>query len=372
MTGDSARVSMAAVYGVSHFVIDLACIATMLGAVSRTLGIEGAEGVVAAIVAYDLLAFCLQLPFGALVDLADRNARAAMVACGLVAAGTFVSAAPHAPAALAAVALVAVGNALFHCAGGLDVLNVAQGKATLPGAFVSTGAAGVFLGGLMAVSHASLTPVLAALPIGCICAIASVDRMNRRIWNVRNKPFGLPRPSVRFIGACALLAITVALRSYAGMEMAFPWKADIAFAAGLVAGIVAGKAAGGVLADRRGLAAASIVSLAGSAALFPFAAAFPAIGMLAAFLFNFTMPVTLISLANLMPASRGIAFGVASFSLAIGALPALIGFDVDGPMALSVLAIASLACLLPALRLARGIQNEPDAQAATLQAEARA
>ena len=368
MTGDSARVSMTAVYGVSHFVIDLACIATMLGAVSRALGIEGAEGVVAAIVAYDLLAFCLQLPFGALVDLADRNARAAMVACGLVAAGTFVSA----PAALAAVALVAVGNALFHCAGGLDVLNVAQGKATLPGAFVSTGAAGVFLGGLMAVSHASLTPVLAALPVGCICAIAFVDRMNRRIWNVRNEPFGLPRPSVRFIGACALLAATVALRSYAGMEMAFPWKVDIALAAGLVTGIVAGKAAGGVLADHRGLAAASIASLAGSAALFPFAAAFPAIGMLAAFLFNFTMPVTLISLANLMPASKGIAFGIASFSLAIGALPALIGFDVDGPMALSVFAIVSLACLLPALRLARGIQDEPDAQAATPQAEARA
>ena len=231
---------MTAVYGVSHFVIDLACIATILGAVSRALGIEGAEGVVAAIVAYDLLAFCLQLPFGALVDLADRNARAAMVACGLVAAGTFVSAAPHAPAALAAVALVAVGNALFHCAGGLDVLNVAQGKATLPGA------------------------------------------------------------------------------------------------------------------------------------LFPFAAAFPAIGMLAAFLFNFTMPVTLISLANLMPASKGITFGIASFSLAIGALPALIGFDVDGPMALSVLAIASLACLLPALRLARGIQDEPDTQAKIARAEGRA
>ncbi len=47
---------MTAVYGVSHFVIDLACIATMLGAVSRALGIEGVEGVVAAIVAcpYDV------------------------------------------------------------------------------------------------------------------------------------------------------------------------------------------------------------------------------------------------------------------------------------------------------------------------------
>ncbi len=48
---------------------------------------------------------------------------------------------------------------------------------------------------------------------------------------------------------CALLAASVALRSYAGMEMAFPWKVDIALAAGLVTGIVAGKAAGGVLAD---------------------------------------------------------------------------------------------------------------------------
>lgn len=112
--------------------------------------------------------------------------------------------------------------------------------------------------------------------------------------------------------------------------------------------------------------------LRGSAALFPFAAAFPAIGMLAAFLFNFTMPVTLISLANLMPASKGITFGIASFSLAIGTLPALIGFDVDGPMALSVLAIASLACLLPALRLARDIQDEPDTQAKIARAEGRA
>ncbi len=89
----------------------------------------------------------------------------------------------------------------------------------------------------------------------------------------RTMPTRMPRTS--WAAACALLAATVALRSYAGMEMAFPWKADIALAAGLVTGIVAGKAAGGVLADRRGLAAASIVSLAGSAALFPFAAAFP-------------------------------------------------------------------------------------------------
>ena len=68
-------------------------------------------------------------------------------------------------------------------------------------------------------------------------------------------------------------------------------------------------------------------------------------GLAGTFLFNFTMAITLSSLARLLPQARGLAFGIASFSLAVGALPALLGLRVVSAQALVVLSAASLVLL---------------------------
>ena len=75
----------------------------------------------------------------------------------------------------------------------------------------------------------------------------------------------------------------------------------------------------------------------------------PAAGLAAVFLFNFTMPVTLVSMARLMPAERGMAFGICSASLAIGSLPALMGVRAASPAGLAVLSLVSLAALAAGL-----------------------
>ena len=334
-----ARVTSA--YALCHFVVDLACITCVLGLVTSALSLAGAAAHGLAIVAYDMVAFCLQLPVGAALDVAGpaRWRGAALLSFALVAAGVVVAG----TVPVVAVPLVALGNALFHCAGGEEVLLESNGSAGPSGAFISTGAAGVFVGGLATFQGWTLVvPVLVGL-LG-LCAVL-VWRLGRS----KGEPtFGW---SLDARGRCAvaLLAATVALRSYAGMVMAFPWKVQAGLALVAILAVVAGKAAGGFASDRVGPRVASVISLGGAAPLFLLSWESVAAGLVATLLFNFTMAITLSQLAGLMPQARGTAFGIASFSLAIGALPALLGVRAASPGVLCALSLASLALLLGGL-----------------------
>ena len=145
--------------------------------------------------------------------------------------------------------------------------------------------------------------------------------------------------------AVSLLAGTVALRSYVGMVMVFPWKADFVWAVVAIIAVVAGKAVGGYVADGIGPLGAGAISLGGAAPLFLLAWEHPMAGVCATFLFNFTMAITLTALASILPKSQGLAFGIASFSLAVGAAPVLLGFAPTGPALLCALSIVSLVLL---------------------------
>ncbi|MBQ3340129.1 MAG: hypothetical protein IJG82_11155, partial [Atopobiaceae bacterium] len=133
-------------YAFCHFAVDFCCVATMLCAVSPALRVAGPLSGAAAVVAYDMFAFMLQLPIGAALDGYEGGGRAAMLSYALVAAGGIAAFLPETVFTIAAVALVSVGNALFHCAGGVDVLARSEGRAAPSGLFICTGAFGVFLG----------------------------------------------------------------------------------------------------------------------------------------------------------------------------------------------------------------------------------
>lgn len=341
-----ARVT--AVYALCHLVVDLACITCVLGLVAPALSQRAASAHALAVVAYDMVAFCLQLPVGAALDVAGptRWRAATLASFALVATGTVLSCATGVSLAVLAVLLVALGNALFHCSGAEEVLLRAEGRAAPGGLFISTGAAGVFVGGLAAFQGWSLVvPALLALLAVCAALVWGLGRSEGE------PAFGW---SLDVHGWCAvgLLAATVALRSYAGMVMAFPWKAEPILAAVAVAAVVSGKAAGGLVADRTGLLPTSVASLGLAAVLFlPSWGSAPA-GLAATLLFNFTMAITLFALTKLLPQARGMAFGLLSFSLAIGALPALLGVRAASPAVLCALSLVSLALLVGGLVMA--------------------
>lgn len=344
-------------YALCHFVVDFACVSSMLCAVSRVLGDSGQgsmEVVALSILLYDIVAFTLQLPIGIALDQLDKNSYAALLSYALVGAGVILSLVPIALLEWPAILLLAIGNALFHSAGGLSVLNISQKHAGPSGIFIATGAIGVFLG-TQSAQMGRLQIAFSLLVLLFLCALITlvVQKVNKKYWNVHNVSFDIPRLSSNTLLAIALLSLVVALRSYVGMVMAFPWKSEMLLLVLSILGVFAGKALGGVVADRIGFRTTAIFSLIAAATLFVPSWEMPPMGLLAVFFFNFTMSITLASLANILPNAKGTAFGLASFSLAVGALPALAGFRIEHPAMLSGISLVSALSLGVGLTLVK-------------------
>lgn len=344
-------------YALCHFVVDFACVSTMLCAVSRVLGESGQgsmEVVALSILLYDIVAFTLQLPIGIALDQLDKNSHAALLSYALVGAGVILSLVPIALLEWPAILLLAIGNALFHSAGGLSVLNISQKHAGPSGIFIATGAIGVFLG-TQSAQMGRLQIAFSLLVLLFLCALITlvVQKVNKKYWNVHNVSFDIPRLSSNTLLAIALLSFVVALRSYVGMVMAFPWKSEMLLLVLSILGVFAGKALGGVVADRIGFRTTAIFSLIVAATLFVPSWEIPVMGLLGVFFFNFTMSITLASLANILPNAKGTAFGLASFSLAVGVLPALAGFRIEHPAMLSGISLVSALALGVGLTLVK-------------------
>lgn len=344
-------------YALCHFVVDFACVSTMLCAVSRVLGESGQgsmEVVALSILLYDIVAFTLQLPIGIALDQLDKNSHAALLSYALVGAGVILSLVPIALLEWPAILLLAIGNALFHSAGGLSVLNISQKHAGPSGIFIATGAIGVFLG-TQSAQMERLQIAFSLLVLLFLCALITlvVQKVNKKYWNVHNVSFDISELSFNTLLAIALLSLVVALRSYAGMVMAFPWKSEMLLLVLSILGVFAGKALGGMVADRIGFRTTAIFSLIVAATLFAPSWEIPVMGLLGVFFFNFTMSITLASLANILPNAKGTAFGLASFSLAVGALPALLGFRIEHPLMLSAMSLVSALSLGVGLTLVK-------------------
>ena len=344
-------------YALCHFVVDFACVSTMLCAVSRVLGESGQgslEVIALSILLYDIVAFTLQLPVGIALDQLDKNFYVALLSYALVGAGVILSLVPIALLEWPAILLLAAGNALFHSAGGLCVLNISQKHAGPSGIFIATGAIGVFLG-TQSAQMGRLQIAFSLLVLLFLCALITlvVQKVNKKYWNVHNASFDIPRLSSNTLLAIALLSLVVALRSYVGMVMAFPWKSEMLLLVLSILGVFAGKALGGVVADRIGFRTTAIFSLIVAATLFVPSWEIPVMGLLGVFFFNFTMSITLASLANILSNAKGTAFGLASFSLAVGALPALAGFRIEHPAMLSGISLVSALALGVGLTLVK-------------------
>ena len=344
-------------YALCHFVVDFACVSSMLCAVSRVLGESGQgslEVIALSILLYDIVAFTLQLPVGIALDQLDKNSYAALLSYALVGAGVILSLVPIALLEWPAILLLAIGNALFHSAGGLSVLNISQKHAGPSGIFIATGAIGVFLG-TQSAQMGRLQIAFSLLVLLFLCALITlvVQKVNKKYWNVHNVSFDISELSFNTLLAIALLSLVVALRSYAGMVMAFPWKSEMLLLVLSILGVFAGKVLGGMVADRIGFRTTAIFSLIVAATLFAPSWEIPVLGLLGVFFFNFTMSITLASLANILPNAKGTAFGLASFSLAVGALPALAGFRIEHPAMLSGISLVSALALGVGLTLVK-------------------
>lgn len=304
------RKPLLALYSIAHFWVDLSC------AFLAFRFLSGSPDFLLCLLLYNFCAFALQMPLGIWADGLNRNGLLAAVGCGLTAAAFLV------PLALPAAVVAGVGNALFHLGGGIDVLNAGERKAAALGVFVSPGAVGLYVGTLWGGGEqvSALVPLAGLLLLGG--AILELCRRSFGSLRSGNAPVEAEPAGGSWLPLVPLFLVVV-LRSWMGLGQSFPWKA--AWGLPLVLALALGKAAGGFLMDAVGPRRAAGWSLGLAAALYLLSGA-PLPGLLAVFLFNMTMPMTLWAAAQLLPGAKGFGFGLLTFALFVGYLPVYLGW----------------------------------------------
>ncbi len=338
------QITLLTLYSCGHFLVDLTCaflmFTLMAGAGGQTL---------TCVLLYNFFAFALQMPMGLVADKLSRNAAFAVL--GLVL--TLLAFALF-PLPLLCSTVLGIGNCLYHVGGGVDVLNFTDKKQWMLGVYVSPGAIGLFLGGLLARKS------LISLPVGFGIILASVVIISLCLHLTRSLVISSNNiaPSLKAEGKAPILAVialflVVVLRSYVGMTLSFSWNVGTVSFISVLA-LAFGKAVGGILADKFGAIPSSVATLSLSAVLFIFSSN-PICGILAIFLFNMTMPLTLFAMSKLFNGAKGFAFGILTFAIFIGYLPAHFSlpvpfggqgwwYAVEALISLALLTVGLLAC----------------------------
>lgn len=322
------------IYSIIHFIVDLACAVLVSNFVTQKMG-QGTKLFIAILI-YNFFAFAMQLPIGIVADKINKNAICSAVGCLLVAVAF-----GFANYGIIACLIAGIGNAMFHVGGGIDVLNISDKKATLSGIFVSTGAMGIFLGGKsVSIGFDKYYIVVLILLISVIALFWLYNQIKDK---VKNEKVIIPKINSTEIIAIACLIFTVIVRGYVGLILSFEWKSNFMLALISIFAVVFGKMLGGIIGDRIGFMKISLISLIASAFLFIFAFNNSVIGILAILFFNMTMPITLTALSNILFNNKGMAFGLLTVALFIGAVPVFFGYKgaIFNPVGLFVTTIIS-------------------------------
>lgn len=218
------------------------------------------------VMAYNAMAFALQLPFGLIMDSnPGLNKRAFFVGVGL----TFFAAVSVAFGfgGWWFLAVACVGNALFHLTAGKNILEAQDGRSGPIGLFISTGALGLMAGQAWVAKAATICLATFAAALAVTIVLAAVSRWNE--VEGRTAPSGAAEAPL-LIPALVLggLFVLIVWRSWAGLfagSRSAGGTLVMMFAG--AAATFAGKVAGGYIAERLGRWKVTFVSVAGSAAL---------------------------------------------------------------------------------------------------------
>lgn len=325
------------VYGIAHAIVDFTCISLVLHL--NYLHQLPVEKFGLLILSYNFLAFALQSPLSWLVDSIARPVPFAVTGILLVVLSVFFRNDPW-----VTVILAGLGNASFHLGGAVICLSLKPGKATYPGIYVAPGALGVFMGTIVGRSNFPGTWIF-IIPLLILGFLIIIVKKPKLIYYQR---LGNKTSYLELI--VILVLLTIVIRGLFGFVSFFPWKTGILMVGLATMSVFLGKMAGGYIADKYGWMKVSIFSLSISAIIFIFFPHVWFIALLGILLFNFSMPVTLTAVSNILPGNPAFSFGLTTLALFIGMLPTFMT-KIDSKFLICSLIIVSIISLYFGLKL---------------------
>ena len=309
-----------AIASAMHMLVDCLCICALyLLARSFT-----ADGVVTAILLYNILAFCTQPLTGMIADwIPDRRillyASVILLAIAVVTVGIM-----HGGRLLMPVVAIVLGmgNSLFHVWGGKQTAVKSGNDIVSLGVFVSTGSFGLAIGGMFS-SYALLYCAIIFMAL-LACIYVWIDKRGDYVNDCTGRIVnGASYKWYYVTAAMVALSLIVMTRSFVGNGFSSSMARDGLMVLLIAIVVSAGKIAGGVIVKCMGLKMTALMLLVAIAICYPLRFTGAAAALVGIFVINCTMPVTLFLANKVLEGKEGLAFGLLAASLIPGYLIAV-------------------------------------------------
>lgn len=319
LRNDTAK-RAAGFYFVIHFLLEVVCFYMVTGLAGD------AEFIGTVAIIYNVLAFVPQLLIGAALDLFPKRHFGALGSI-LLMTGFFLYFLTGATGALFWVSLVILcaGNAIIHISGAELTIRSAGSRLSPVAIFVSGGSFGVITGQLMALYNVPFV-IPAILGMLTLPLIIISDRLYRDIPESSSSCTGFDLVSAKRAIAVVIIAsfLIVSVRSWLGYGIPTSWNKTTFQTILLFTALGAGKAAGGLLADRIGARKTAFISILGAVPFLIFGDRIMIVSLIGILFFSMTMSVTVGMLVSVMRFAPGAAFGITTTGLFAGTLAAAI------------------------------------------------
>lgn len=294
-----------AIHAITHFMIDFACIYAL------TIGALAHSGAAMFILLYNVLAFGLQAPLGAIADTVEDVRSITILGCGLVVWGVFFCRNPW-----VCIPLIGIGNALFHVGGATATLRHCPGNALRAGIYVAPGALGVALGTLVGKANSMSPIVMVVLLSICLLMVNGAGpaaNLQTQIFKTKNE---LPSLNTMPIMICLL---SIGVRAFAGFTAITPAGITYGFMIAAFAAFL-GKLLGGAFVRIMPWRVAAFIFVGAGGLIMALFSGSIAV-YFGLFLFNMAMPLTLSAVMTSIPQKVGLGFGLTTLALLLGSAP---------------------------------------------------
>lgn len=284
---------------------------------------------------YDFLAFCPQLLVG---DFYNRNKK---INIGLIGAAFFVAAILLAKfdnfnMCLRSVLILAIGNAFLHVCGAVATASVSQNKIFPSSLFVAGGTFGIIIGRYLA--NIKINTYYLFIPILIIVFISIFTAKRWCKSKVEYISVDIVNKKYSFAVILLIAIIVVMVRSYMGFVIPINWKSEFYHSILLFTFLGIGKAIGGLLCDKFGYKFVATISTLLCVPFIIIGKDFMFASLFGMLLFSMTMSITYAMALSIIKNNPGVAFGVTTIGLFLGAVPVFfIKFDALTSMVLVVL-----------------------------------
>ena len=286
---------------ISHLFVDMSTIYVTLNC------IKNFDNMLLYIMIYNMFAFCLQLPIGLLTDYFKITKKIIFLSFLFIIFGTFFD------NAVFSILFVSIGNAMYHVGCGKEILERSKGKCGFSGIYVSTGAIGVFLSRILINKNINFIIIIRMI-ILILIFILYIIKNNFGFIENNNKNY--EKNFIKMAYLIFLLMITIFIRS---LFSNFDIKFNSLFSIIMMLFTFLGKATGGIIADIFGKKITILISLILATICFLFYNN-PYFIIFGVFLFNMSMPITLILVSDILNNYKGMAFGITTCMLFIGSI----------------------------------------------------